>query len=63
MHLKHSSGSIALNALSRRRKMKKLLAFINKIRKRIAYVPSVNDTVNAMKDIGIDLKQEKKKSQ
>ena len=43
--------------------MKKLLAFINKIRKRIAYVPSVNDTVNAMKDIGIDLKQEKKKSQ
>lgn len=43
--------------------MKKLLAFINKIRKRIAYVPSVNDTVKAMKDIGIDLKQEKKKSQ
>ena len=38
----------------------KLTDLFDKIRRRIAYVPAVNDTVSAMKDLGIDLKEEKK---
>lgn len=38
----------------------KLTDLLDKVRRRIAYVPAVSDTVSAMKDLGIDLKEEKK---
>ena len=41
----------------------KLNDLFDKARRRIAYVPAVSDTISAMKDLGIDLKEETKKSQ
>ncbi|ABI46060.1 hypothetical protein sync_2240 [Synechococcus sp. CC9311] len=38
----------------------KLNNLLDKVRRRIAYVPAVSDTISAMKDLGIDLKEEKK---
>ena len=38
----------------------KLNDLFDKVRRRIAYVPAVSDTISAMKDLGIDLKEEKK---
>ena len=33
---------------------------LDKVRRRIAYVPAVSDTISAMKDLGINLKEEKR---
>ena len=41
----------------------KLRNLLNKVRRKIAYVPAVSDTISAMKDLGIDLKEETKKNQ
>ena len=41
----------------------KLSNLIDKIRRRIAYVPAVSDTISAMKDLGIDLKEDKKNNE
>lgn len=41
----------------------KLRSLLDKVRRKIAYVPAVNDTISAMKDLGIDLKEETKKNQ
>lgn len=41
----------------------KLSDLLDKIRRRIAYVPAVSDTVSAMKELGIDLKEETKTNQ
>lgn len=38
----------------------KVSDLLDKVRRRIAYVPAVRDTISAMKDLGIDLKEEKK---
>ncbi len=38
----------------------KISVLLDKFRRRIAYVPAVSDTISAMKDLGIDLKEEKK---
>ena len=38
----------------------KLRNLLDKVRRKIAYVPAVSDTISAMKDLGIDLKEEKK---
>jgi len=42
---------------------RKLSDFLDKIRRRIAYVPAVNDTLSSMKDLGINLKEDKKDHQ
>ena len=36
---------------------------LDKVRRKIAYVPAVSYTISAMKDLGIDLKEETKKNQ
>lgn len=36
----------------------KVSDLLDKVRRRIAYVPAVADTISAMKDLGIDLKEE-----
>ena len=36
----------------------KLSDLFDKVRRRIAYVPAVSDTISAMKGLGIDLKEE-----
>lgn len=36
----------------------KISDLLDKVRRRIAYVPAVADTISAMKDLGIDLKEE-----
>ena len=41
----------------------KLRNLLDKVRRKIAYVPAVSDTISAMKDLGIDLKEETKKNQ
>ena len=41
----------------------KLKSLLDKVRRKIAYVPAVSDTISAMKDLGIDLKEETKKNQ
>ena len=41
----------------------KLRNLFDKVRRKIAYVPAVSDTISAMKDLGIDLKEERKKNQ
>ena len=41
----------------------KLRDLLDKVRRRIAYVLAVSDTISAMKDLGIDLKEETKKNQ
>tara|TARA_Y100001968_G_C19182634_1_gene631215 strand:+ start:351 stop:503 length:153 start_codon:yes stop_codon:yes gene_type:complete len=33
----------------------KINAYLDKIRRRFAYVPKVNETVQAMKELGVDL--------
>jgi hypothetical protein len=33
-----------------------LTRFLDRIRRRIAFVPAVDDTVKSLKDVGIDLK-------
>jgi hypothetical protein len=38
----------------------KVSDLLDKVRRRIAYVPAVSDTISAMKDLGINLKEEKK---
>ena len=38
----------------------KLNKLIDKIRRRIAYVPEVNATISSMKELGVDLKGEPK---
>ena len=38
----------------------KVSDLLEKVRRRIAYVPAVSDTVSAMKELGIDLKEETK---
>ena len=38
----------------------KVSDLLDKVRRRIAYVPAVNDTISAMKDLGINLKEEKR---
>ena len=41
----------------------KLRDLLDKVRRKVAYVPAVSDTISAMKDLGIDLKEETKKKQ
>ena len=41
----------------------KLRNLLDKVRRKITYVPAVSDTISAMKDLGIDLKEETKKNQ
>ena len=41
----------------------KLRNLIDKIRRRIAYVPAVSDTISSMKELGIDLKEDKKNNE
>ena len=41
----------------------KLRNLLDKVRRKIAYVPAVSDTISAMKDLGIGLKEETKKNQ
>ena len=36
----------------------KVSDLLDKVRRRIAYVPAVAETISAMKDLGIDLKEE-----
>ena len=36
----------------------KISDLLDKVRRRIAYVPAVAETISAMKDLGIDLKEE-----
>jgi hypothetical protein len=38
----------------------KVSDLLDKVRRRIAYVPAVSDTISAMKDLGINLKEEKR---
>ena len=38
-----------------------LLRPLDKLKRRVAVVPSVNETVNAMKDIGVDLTNDETK--
>ena len=38
-----------------------LLQPLDKLKRRVAVVPSVNETVNAMKDIGVDLTNDETK--
>ena len=38
----------------------KVSDLLDKVRRRIAYVPAVSDTISAMKDLGINLKEDKK---
>ena len=38
----------------------KLSELFDTVRRRIAYVPAVSDTISSMKDLGIDLKEDKK---
>ncbi len=40
----------------------RLFELIDKVRRRIAYVPAVNDTINSMKELGINLTNEAKKN-
>ena len=40
---------------------KRLLQPLDKLKRRVAVVPSVNETVNAMKDIGVDLTNDETK--
>ena len=42
---------------------RKLSDFLDKIRRRIAYVPAVSDTISSMKELGIDLKEDKKNNE
>ncbi|QNI54040.1 hypothetical protein SynBIOSE41_01525 [Synechococcus sp. BIOS-E4-1] len=37
-----------------------LLQPLDKLKRRVAVVPSVNDTVSAMKEIGVDLTKDEK---
>ena len=39
----------------------KLSELVDTLRRRIAYVPAVSDTISSMKELGIDLKEDKKK--
>ena len=41
---------------------KRLIALIDKVRRRIAYVPAVSDTINSMKELGINLTNDAKKN-
>ena len=36
-----------------------LMRFLDRIRRRIAFVPAVDDTVKSLKDVGIELKDNK----
>jgi hypothetical protein len=38
----------------------KLIELFDTVRRKIAYVPAVNDTISSMKDLGIDLSEDKK---
>lgn len=38
----------------------KLSELFDTVRRRIAYVPAVSDTISSMKDLGIDLKEDKR---
>ena len=38
----------------------KLSELVDTLRRRIAYVPAVSDTISSMKELGIDLKEDKK---
>ena len=38
----------------------KFIELLDKIRRRVAYVPEVNDTVSSMKDLGVNLKDDQK---
>ena len=38
----------------------KVSDLLDKVRRRIDYVPAVSDTISAMKDLGINLKEEKR---
>jgi hypothetical protein len=48
---------------TRQRIPPKLSNLIDKIRRRIAYVPAVSDTISSMKELGIDLKEDKKNNE
>ena len=38
----------------------KVSDLLDKVRRRIAYVPAVSDTISAMKDLGINLREEER---
>ena len=47
---RNNNNNISGNSLTR---------FLDRIRRRIAFVPAVDDTVKSLKDVGIELKDNK----